>query len=139
LANTTSLGANYLGSGITDHYAQLAMMSSTVFPASMQNKPMYGFTHIVPQIPMNDVMQGMLGYESRDWSWPAPFTRTTPEADSPWSERDAPAPPYVLSPGTYQIRLEEATRSSPLAGVGHIQSIYPQQIQIYHYQPDLDT
>lgn len=113
LTNTTPLEVNHLPSGITDYYAQVATVPSGVFPVPMQVDPIYGFNHSVPSVPVDSVIEEMRPYESTDWPRLAPVTRTTPGADSPWSERDGPPPPYILSPGTYHLRLEAATRTSP--------------------------
>ena len=110
-ANATHLPAIDPQSGITGHYASFAVAPSANLTAIEPAIDVYGFTHIPPSASMNAIARGVLPYESRNWT--VSVSMISPEADSPWSERDSPPPPYVLSPGTYHLRLEAATRPSP--------------------------
>ena len=96
----------------TSHLEAMVVEPTEALQISNTTIETYGFTQmIIPSAPLNTILQGILPYESRDWA--APVSMTSPEADSPWSETQGPPPPYALSPGIYQLRLEAATRPSP--------------------------
>ena len=99
----------------------LGLISPSPTPITKTNADIgvYGFSRDVffqeniPSASVHIVPQGLLPQENRAWA--APASTTSPEADSPWCETQGPPPPYALSPGIYQLRLEAATRPSPVA------------------------
>jgi hypothetical protein len=105
---------NHIQLPSTSHLEEMDVEPTEALQSSNTTIEMYGFTQmIIPSVPINTLPQGRLPHENR--ALVAPASMTSPEADSPWSETQGPPPPYALSPGIYQLRLEAATHPSPVA------------------------
>ena len=98
----------------TNHHPAVVVKPNKALQISDTDVDMYGFTQqVIPSASMITVARDFLPYDNRALA--ASASVTSPEADSPWSETQGPPPPYALSPGIYQLRLEAATRPSPVA------------------------
>ena len=99
---------------LTSQHEAVVVEQTEALQSSNTTTDMYSFMHLtLPFTPMNTFPEGLLPHENRALA--ASASMTSPEADSPWSETQGPPPPYALSPGIYQLRLEAATRPSPVA------------------------